>query len=144
MDKDTARTGLEMSAKWFEYHAGQRQDMFKTFLIITAGLCSIIGYLLQAKLLPLLALSGLSLSTLAALFWKIDDRSRHLVGIGETAYQSFWSALGLPNEFCPPLQSAKKQPRMLRFKTLYRAAYLVCFITGVATTIVGVVLLTKA
>lgn len=140
---DNARAGLEMSAKWFEYHSGQRQDMFKTFLIITAGIVSIMGYLLQAKLLFLLALAGLCLALLATLFWMIDDRSRYLVGLGEKAYERFWTTLGLPDDICPPAQSSSKLPGMLRFKTLYRAAFLTCIVVGAVTAVVALALVAK-
>ncbi|MGV2100550.1 hypothetical protein [Rhizobium sp. 21-4511-3d] len=143
LENENAQVGLEISSKWFEYHSGQRQDMFKTFLIITAGLGSIMGYLLQAKLLLLLALAGISLAALAALFWMIDDRSRYLVGLGEVAYERFWRALGLPAEICPPAQSSRHAPGMIRFKTLYRAAFLACIMTGSITAMVALSMVAK-
>lgn len=74
----------EYAWSWFEYHASQRQTVFRFFLLLAGAITG--GYLTFIKdsghshLAPWF---GLLLVVLSLLFWRLDVRSRDLINFAE-------------------------------------------------------------
>ncbi len=81
---DERSAAREYAWNWFEYHAGQRQAVFRFFLIFSGAIMT--GYLSSAGS-PIFAehsyLFGLGLVVTAILFWRLDIRSLYLVKLAE-------------------------------------------------------------
>lgn len=80
---EVEKAAREYAWKWFEYHAGQRQTVFRFFLAVVAAAAA--GYLTVAKGEGehfALWFGGL-LIVLAFLFWRLDERSRALINCAE-------------------------------------------------------------
>lgn len=72
--------------EWFKYHAGQRQSVFRFYLIISGAVFT--GYFAstgtaRGELREFAYLSGLLLLAISFLFWRLDVRSQELVKIAE-------------------------------------------------------------
>src|SRR5437667_1210106 len=79
----TANVILSTGWRWFEYHAKQRLDTFKFFLTIYSA-TGAAGAILYDRGFVRLSL-GLGIVALFAcfVFWRMDMRSRKLIGFGE-------------------------------------------------------------
>lgn len=79
--EDAAR---EYAWRWFEYHASQRQAVFRFFLLVSGALAA--AYVTLAKSSPpskaTLAIGGL-MAIAAFLFWRLDRRSKALIDLAE-------------------------------------------------------------
>ena len=70
--------------KWFEYHAGQRQAVFRFFLLLSGA--TMTGYVTShtnAELTKFSYLFGIALVLISFLFWRLDVRSLKLVKLSE-------------------------------------------------------------
>ncbi|KQQ61146.1 hypothetical protein ASF69_01610 [Rhizobium sp. Leaf311] len=123
MDKSRADLGLEHSARWFEYHADQRQDVFKMFLLVCAGILSASGFVMQYKINFAVVPVGFVAIFSACIFYFLDRRSRRLIEIGEEAYVYFWKTGGLPEEHCPVIKSSAAHRFEIRYKHAYNAMF---------------------
>ncbi|MGV1793293.1 hypothetical protein [Rhizobium sp. A37_96] len=131
MSTSPSQIGLEYASHWFEYHASQRQDVFKMFFLVCAGVISCSGFLLQYKIfIPLMPL-GVLMAFFSILFWMLDKRSRTLVEIGERTYIYFWHELGLEASLCPPLLAAERKSGEVRYKSAYLLTFAVAFVAGI-------------
>lgn len=68
---------------WFEYHAAQRQSVFRFFLIMTAFVST--GYVtaIVKEFYSISTILAILLVVISFLFWRLDSRSIHLVKIAE-------------------------------------------------------------
>lgn len=85
-DQNAARAAARQYAwRWFEYHAGQRQSVFRFFLLFSGAIAT--GYfssITTTQLSHLAYLFGIGLAVTATLFWRLDVRSLKLVKLAES------------------------------------------------------------
>lgn len=131
-ENKVALSALDHSYRWFEYHAKQRLEMFKFFILISAGLISVAGFSMQAHQKVLLIGSGVLLIALSLLFWKIDQRGIELTNYGERAITAYWKEIGLDLSLCPAANSQKKIPGHIRFRQAFATSFATAAVVGVA------------
>lgn len=76
----------EYAWNWFEYHAGQRQAVFRFYIILAGAILT--GYLTiensnSNELKEASFFLGLALAFFSFLFWRLDERSRDLIVLAE-------------------------------------------------------------
>lgn len=79
-DFDAAR---QYAWEWFQYHAEQRQTVFRFFLTIVAILAAGYATAWSADRLNWAAMVSILLIICPILFWRLDERNRNLVKISE-------------------------------------------------------------
>lgn len=118
---------LECAFKWFEYHAKQRVDMFKCYLLVVAGILSASGFSFQLHNKTVFSISGAVLVVASYIFWKIDLRTIDLIKIGEKTVSHYWNKAGFDAEWCPVGLAQVGRAGQMR----YRHAFCVSFaLTG--------------
>ena len=130
--------GLEYSSRWFEYHANQRQDVFKIFLIVCAGVLSASAFIIQFKVDFSVIPAGIVTFLFSLLFYFLDRRSRKLIEIGEEAYIHYWKESGLSVKLCPPIRARSNGGSEIRYKHAYIAMFFIVGLYGIAFTLFGV------
>lgn len=93
LDFEHLKLSHDYAWNWFQYHAGQRMNVFRFFFIVVAILAA--GYIkaLEIKHPGLQVLIALTAMVLAFLFWRADIRSYDLVKIGEAHLKQTEAAL---------------------------------------------------
>ena len=79
--QDSAR---EYAWQWFQYHAGQRQTVFRFYLVMIGVVST--GYVTSMTVTDLRSVSflfGLLLIVISILFWLLDERSVTLIKLAE-------------------------------------------------------------
>lgn len=133
---------LEYAWNWFSYHAGQRQAVFRFFVILTGALLA--GYIglrgdgdaVGAFLLGLLIL------VVSVLFWRLDMRSKTLVKLAERSLKVSEAQLAsvLGREECRLARAADEEPRPKPGRRLslldrhvysFRQVYRIIFVSGI-------------
>lgn len=139
-DVERARDSARQYAwDWFQYHAGQRQSVFRFFLIITAVIST--GYVgaLSKGLHGISPVFAILLIISAFLFWRLDERSVRLVKIAENYLKKEEARLGNvinDEEIQLVLESDKRDfvNRVFRatysFKQIYRCIFVVIGFLG--------------
>jgi len=85
MSTNPAEVRHSTALKWFEIHASQRMQLLAGYLAAMGFISGGIGGALSAKLPLVVTALGLLLATLTAVFDKLDDRTKQLVKVSETA-----------------------------------------------------------
>lgn len=83
----TERRAADYAWRWFEYHAGQRQAVFRFYLILVGAVSAAYLTAMQSESRELSSWSfifGALLAGLSFLFWRLDCRSWRLVKLAET------------------------------------------------------------
>lgn len=74
---------MEYCWNWFQYHAGQRLIVFRFFLIVVAIFGAGYGAAWHNNLSGLAVFLSLFIALFSLFFWRLDERNRALVNIGE-------------------------------------------------------------
>lgn len=87
-NNEVQKAAREYAWNWFKYHAGQRQTVFRFFLIFAGAIAGTYMALLRdteygppPNWVPWL---GVGITVLAFLFWRLDVRSRTLIRCAES------------------------------------------------------------
>ncbi len=86
MDSEDRKEALDYSWNHFALHAGQRMKVFNFFLIVSGVFLG--AFATVKKIAPntnLIASLPLTLSLIAYIFWRLDQRTRALIHIAEEA-----------------------------------------------------------
>jgi hypothetical protein len=100
MDPDLKKMFREYAWEYFKLHAGQRLQSFNFFLIVAGLLAAAITSLLKDGGAPrgLATPLGLALVTLSFVFWRLEERTKHLVKNAEAALKHLDSQEGLSDD----------------------------------------------
>ncbi|WP_313291946.1 hypothetical protein [Rhizobium rhizoryzae] len=137
MSENKSTIGLEYAGKWFEFHANQRQDVFKIFFLFCAGCLSASGFFIEKQFYIALIPLGVTASFLSLIFWLLDRRTRKLIELGEESYRHFWECVGLPLERCPVYQASATSYWDFRYKHAYALTFIGTALAGLAISFYG-------
>lgn len=88
---------LDLAWMYFQQHASQRVSFFNFFIVLATSLTAVlVTAVFQFRVLLLGAAVGLMLSFTSFVFWKIDQRNKHLTKMGENALRELESCFPLP------------------------------------------------
>jgi hypothetical protein len=139
-DKDL-KPGFDVAFKWFEYHARQRIEMFRFFLVVAAGAISIAGYGWKVRDGLIVSVCGFVLLGTCALFHKLDQRCAHLVRCGETSIKRFWDWMGYERDANPAFLSEVRIKGQIRFRIAFGVTFLATAAMAMALIAAGVYML---
>lgn len=131
--EDSAR---EYAWKWFEYHANQRQSVFRFYIVIVGASSAVyVAFMSSDELRPLVFLLGIPFSILSFLFWRLDVRGAALVKLSEYYLEKeevrLEKILGAPEICLINLSNQKKNDGyFLRFVCSFTQVYRVIFMLG--------------
>ena len=82
---------------YFELHAGQRLTTFNFYIVISSVVSAAMmaGLQKDVRLRHLGFIPALLLVVLSLVFWRLDERNRTLIGVGESALKYFEHQSGL-------------------------------------------------
>ena len=122
--------GLDYAWKWFEYHAGQRLEGFRFFLVfLGAILVGLTSSLKDRNILFAFLTSGAGLFISIA-FLMLEMRNENLVNVGREGLRAIESSKdfqNLPSEL-QLLRMDQKRPFLLSHKFWFRLIYIVCML----------------
>jgi hypothetical protein len=82
----TESDALDLAWRYFQQHASQRISFFNFFVVLASSMVAVLAAaLFQLNVYPLGVAVGLMLAFLSFVFWKVDERNKHLTKIGEKA-----------------------------------------------------------
>jgi hypothetical protein len=146
--RDAAR---EYAWKWFEYHAGQRQIVFRFYLIIASAISA--GYIStenSTSFHDFSCLTGLLLAIFSVLFYKLDKRGIHLVKFSEEYLKIEEQRLNhLLNEEAILIvhkadgHNLDNHKFLYSFSSIYNSTFLLVGSIGLALFLLGVTRLAK-
>jgi Flp pilus assembly protein TadB len=88
--RELGEQAKEYAWNWFEYHAGQRQSVFRFYLVICGALVA--GIISTEKTdVEIRFLLTISLAVSSLLFWQLDRRSTKLIKLAEE-YLKEWES----------------------------------------------------
>lgn len=117
-DKGAVTEGevFELAWKYFQQHASQRISFFNFFVVLASSMVALlVAALFQLKAYPIGAAVGLMLAFISFIFWKVDERNKHLTKTGEHALKELESRYGFLPKFDDA--TADKGPAVLRIFT---------------------------
>jgi hypothetical protein len=132
---------------YFSLHAQQRMSVFQFFITLETALFGVAFLAVQfAKpLTPWFSITGLMITLLAFVFWKIDQRTRDLIGVAECclmdveAYLARSSTLSTRLPFSSDPQHLGTMatfpllPGRLSYSKCFGVVFLCCALLGIAT-----------
>jgi hypothetical protein len=100
VDIETKKIFRDYAWGYFKLHADQRLQSFNFFLIVAGLLAGGITSLLKegGSTWWVAALLGLTLAVLSLVFWRLEERTKHLVKNAEEALKYLDSQEGFPDE----------------------------------------------
>lgn len=112
--------------KWFEYHAKQRIESFKFFILIYSGIVALSFSLMRSPTKGIaLFLSALS-ALVCFIFWQLDVRNRQLIEIGEKIIRFCWERNAFEQSINPVTSAATNHQEGLRYKNAFIIGFLSC------------------
>lgn len=76
---------------YFQYHAGQRQSVFRFYLLLVGA--TTVGYAYAHAVPGIRSAFGVALMIWSFLFWRLDQRSLHLIKLAEATLKKTESRL---------------------------------------------------
>lgn len=143
---DAEAAARQYAWNWFQYHAGQRQAVFRFYLILTGAVWT--GYFASLRssdtgTLP--SIFGFMLILLSVLFWRLDVRSIKLIKIAEAYLKADESALSsiLDRPEITLVKRADSDRKSLfpfnfvySFRQVYRLMFIIIGLVGVGIIVV--------
>jgi hypothetical protein len=135
------KVAQEYAWNWFQYHAGQRQAVFRFYLVLAGAIST--GYFTSIQLSDLQSLSflfGAPLAVISFLFWRLDSRSVKLIKLAETYLkieeQRLARVLGQPEIQLTTRADAERDKRLAfswvySFRQIYQIMFLAIGLIGV-------------
>lgn len=113
--------------EWFRFHGEQRMTTFNFYLIVFGALLAITLTTIEKGMFyvsSFLSLVGLAITFL---FYKLDERNRYLIKIGEQALDAHYAADGdnAPSTSTLVELASKKPKGMLSFRQVFSGFFVI-------------------
>ncbi|MCH9052826.1 MAG: hypothetical protein IIA72_17440 [Proteobacteria bacterium] len=142
MESDDARKlALDHAWKWFEYHANQRLVTFRFYLILVASLLAADFVALREKMWSISIVVGAILVCVTYLFFKLDERNKILVKLGEAALTSEENYISgiLGNDNLNLVEKADIKPSgVLSYRQIFSGIFLAFALLGIVIVVYSV------
>ena len=126
---------------WFSYHAKQRMDVFRFYLIVVALVFAGVLRLLETESYFLSIALSLFLVFCTFLFYRLDRRNSSLVKLGEQYLKQEEKRLAqkLNSDLIMILnESEKKEKHFASFSQIFRYMFLAVVVVAMCTSIVSI------
>lgn len=130
----------ELAWRFFELHAKQRINVFNFFVVLSGLILTGIGSALRqggASGHVLMAVFGLLLALLSAVFWQLDSRTRELIHTAEDVLGEVEDGVDMTLFARPEVETSTVRRLPLRYSVSLRIVFTTFGIVGLAAGVWG-------